>query len=171
MWKCLEQESVELIKRFLFGNISTLANSFRLKRTFARPSCIPQPASKVPPWWRRAQSPTAMKSTTCCQSRNDESPSLDESRSSSDCDPSTKDQFELPASKPQDRPATKNGEPCAHYRRELPLICHKTSAALTSRFVKSAPESMYFVGQSILEEWLKKRAKGDYRGIELFRSG
>jgi hypothetical protein len=34
--KCLERESVDVMKRILFGNISTLANSFRLKRTFAR---------------------------------------------------------------------------------------------------------------------------------------
>jgi hypothetical protein len=46
--------------------------------------------------------------------------SKDVARHSWDCDPQYEAMFELPASAPQDRPATKDGAPCSHYRRESP---------------------------------------------------
>jgi hypothetical protein len=86
-----------------------------------------------------------------------EMPSKDVARHSWDCDPQHEAKFELPASTPGDRPATKDGVPCSHYRRELPPICHQASKNFPPRLVKSPPETMYFLAQSILEEWFKKR--------------
>ncbi len=86
-----------------------------------------------------------------------EMPSKDVARHSWDCDPQNEAKFELPASTPGDRPATKDGVPCSHYRRELPPIFNEASASFPPRLVKSPPESMFFLAQSILEEWTRKR--------------
>jgi hypothetical protein len=88
-----------------------------------------------------------------------EVPWMYQARSSRGWLPTKRSEFELPEYLPQDIPATKtDGQPCSHYQRDLPQMFHTVSKTLPPRLVMSAPEYVYNDAQSILQQWMEKRA-------------